>query len=367
MREDPGTARAMPPFDTKAPALSSFEFWPAWLFYLPMWFWIGWLALRHGGLRLPLLANPRLPAGGLVGESKREIFNQLRGQERATLAPYVVLFRAGAAATQLVEAEIRMARAGFTYPIVAKPDMGCRGAGVRPVHDERELIAYLADFPKGECLILQRLASGEGEAGIFYVRDPREKRGRIFSLTLKYFPHVVGDGISTIDQLIHRDARAGRIAHLYLPRFARRLDEVPPMGHAIRLVFAGNHCRGAIFRNGNRWITEPLRERFDRIADGIPDFHFGRFDIRFADFEAMRRGEDFTIVEFNGAGAEATHIWDSNMTLTGAWRTLMRQYALLFEIGAANRARGHRPESLWRVFRRWRREKRASLRYPPTA
>ena len=86
-----------------------------------------------------------------------------------------------------------------------------------------------------------------------------------------------------------------------------------------------------------------------------------------ADFEALRRGEDFTIVEFNGAGAEATHIWDSRMTLTGAWRTLMHQYAMLFEIGAANRARGHRPESLWRVFRRWRGEKRASLRYPPTA
>ena len=367
MRDVPGTRQALPPFDQSAPALSWFEFWPAWLFYLPMWLWIGWLAFRHRGVRLPLLANPRFPAGGLVGESKREIFAQLRGEECATLAPYAVLFRSGSAATQLVDAEIRMKRAGFTYPAVAKPDMGCRGAGVRPVRDARELLAYLAAFPKRQCLIIQEMVQAEGEAGIFYIRKPGAKQGEIFSLTLKYFPHILGDGIRTIEQLIRSDARAARIAHLYLPRFAGRLDDVPASGEAVRLVFAGNHCRGAIFRDGRRWITEAMRARFDRIADCIPDFHFGRFDIRFADFEALRRGEDFTIVEFNGAGAEATHIWDSRMTLTGAWRTLMHQYAMLFEIGAANRARGHRPESLWRVFRRWRGEKRASLRYPPTA
>jgi len=357
----------MPTFDASAPALSFFEFWPAWLFYLPMWLWIGLLAIHYRGLRLPLLANPRFPAGGLVGESKRDIFAQLRGEERAALAPYVVLFRAGPAATQLAEAEIRMARAGFSYPVVAKPDMGCRGAGVRPVRDARELLAYLAAFPKGQCLIVQKMVQAEGEAGIFYVRRPGEKWGEIFSLTLKYFPHVIGDGIRTIEQLIRGDVRAGKVADLYLPRFAGRLDEVPVPGEAIRLVFAGNHCRGAIFRDGGRWITEEMRARFDRIADCIPDFHFGRFDVRFADFEALRRGEDLIIVEFNGAGAEATHIWDSRMTLRGAWATLMRQYALLFEIGAANRARGHKPENLWRVFRRWQGEKRASLRYPPTA
>jgi hypothetical protein len=358
---------AMPPLDDAAPALSFFEFWPPWLFYLPMWLWIGVLAIRHRGLRLPLLANPRLPAGGLVGESKREIFAQLRGEERDTLAPYVALYRQGTAAIQLVEAEIGMARAGFGYPIVAKPDIGCRGAGVQPVRNATELLAYLTQFPKREVLILQEMVQAQGEAGVFYVREPGERRGQIFSLTLKYFPLIIGDGTSTIEDLIRRDPRAGKIARIYLTRFAERLCEVPAMGEAIRLVFAGNHCRGAIFRDGSAWITDLLRDRFDRIADCIPDFHFGRFDIRFTDFEAVRRGEGFTIVEFNGAGAEATHIWDSGMSLFGAWHTLARQYALLFEIGAANRTRGHRPERLWSIFRRWRREKQASLRYPPTA
>lgn len=356
----------MPPLDD-APPLSRFEFWPASVFYLPMWPWIAWLAMRHGGLRLPLLANPGIPAGGLVGEAKSAVFAALTGPERAALAPYATLDRAGAAVSQVAEAEAVMAHAGLSYPIVAKPDLGCRGAGVRPVRDEDELLAYLESFPSGERLILQQLVDAEGEAGVFYVRGPGERHGRIVSLTLKYFPHVTGDGISTVEQLIHRDPRAGRVPHLYLPRFADRLDLVLEPGARLRLVFAGNHCRGAIFRDGSAYVTEALTRRFDAIADCIDGFHFGRFDIRFADFAALRRGGDFTIVEFNGAGAESTHIWDSRMTLRRAWATLMRQYALLFEIGAANRRRGHKPESLRCLYRRWRRERKAVARYPATA
>lgn len=260
-----------------------------------------------------------------------------------------------------------MAASGISYPVVAKPDMGCRGAGVRPIANAQELLAYLAGFPERETLVLQRLVDGEGEAGIFYVRRPGARRGRIFSLTLKYFPYVTGDGISTLAELIDSDPRAGRLIHLYLPRLAGRLGEIPLPGERIRLVFAGSHSRGAIFRNGNRFVTRALAERFDRIADAIPGFHFGRFDVRFADFSELQRGRGFSIVELNGAGAEATHIWDSSTSLLQAWRTLARQYALLFEIGAANRKRGHRSEGLLKIFLRWLGERRAVARYPLSA
>jgi hypothetical protein len=356
----------MPPLDP-APPLSRFEFWPGWIFYLPMWLWILWLALRHGALRLPLFANPGIPASGLVGESKSQVFAALRGEERGTLACYTTLHRTGSAAVQVAEGEAAMALAGFGYPAVAKPDLGCRGAGVRPVRSEADLLAYLEAFPRGEALILQQLIDAEGEAGVFYVRRPGARHGRIVSLTLKYFPHVTGDGRTTLERLIRRDPRAGRVAHLYLPRLARRLGEVPRFGERVRLVFAGNHCRGAIFRDGSAYATEALTRRFDAIADSIPGFHFGRFDVRFADFAAFRRGKGFTILEFNGAGAEATHIWDSRTTLRAAWTSLARQYALLFEIGAANRRLGHRAESLFALIARWRREKRATRRYPLTA
>lgn len=358
---------AMPPLD-HAPPLSRFEFWPASLFYAPVWLWILWLTIRHRGLRHPLVANPGFPASGLVGESKAQVLRSFGPQAREWVAEFVLFERTELRARELVgQALDKLERAGMSLPVVAKPDLGCRGAGVRPVRTAAELQDYLERFPIGQRLLLQRLVDVEGEAGVFYVRPPGSARGEIFSLTLKHFPRLAGDGRSTLRELIEADPRAGPLSHLYFPRHEGRLDAVVPVGTSVRLAFAGSHSRGAIFRDGARHVTEAMRARFDTIAAQIPGFHFGRFDVRFASFEAFTRGEDFTILECNGAGAEATHIWDSRTRLRDAYRTLFRQFDLLWRIGAANRRGGERPES-WTVFlHRWQVERRLVGEYPPTA
>ncbi len=361
------TASAMPPLDP-APPLSRFEFWPAHRFYAPIWLWIGWLALRYGGLRLPLLANPGLPAGGLVGESKSFVLGNMGAEARRWTAPHCTVVRSGNRANGDVQMALsNMAAAGLQLPIVAKPDLGCRGAGVRPVRNQAELHEYLSAFPAGQTVVLQKLVDVEGEAGVFYVRHPGQKTGRIFSLTLKHFPYVTGDGLSTLRMLIHADPRAGKLAHLYLPRHRNRLDTVVLRGETVRLAFAGSHSRGAIFRDGGKYITPELTARFDAIASDIPEFWFGRFDVRFADFEAFCGGRDFRIVEVNGAGSEATHIWDSRTRLRDAYRTLFQQFEHLWIIGAANRKRGFKPESWTSFFKRWQAERNLVAQYPPTA
>ena len=221
------------------------------------------------------------------------------------------------AVAEALAAEAAMAAAGLGFPVVAKPDLGCRGAGVRLVRDLGQLVSYLEGFPAGARLILQRYVAFEAEAGVFYVRMPGEAKGRIVSLTLKYFPYVHGDGRSTLRELILADPRAGRVPHLYLPRHAARLDHVPEAGEPVRLAFAGSHSRGSIFRDGTHLVTPAMTARFDAIARSMPEFWFGRFDIRFADIARLQAGEDFTIVEVNGAGAEMTHVWDRSTSL---WR-----------------------------------------------
>ncbi len=359
--------RGMPPL-APAPALSFFEFWPGWLFYLPVWLWVGWLSLRHRGIRLPLVANPLFPAGGLFGEVKSDILDQLQGDAGAWVARYVKVDRGTGPGVEVARFAIARARAeGLDFPLVAKPELGCRGAGVRPVRDPGELAAYIEGFPHGEAFLLQMLVDAEGEAGVFYVREPGAPQGEIVSLTLKYFPHVIGDGRRTLEQLIRDDPRAGRLSHLYLGRHVARLGEVLADGEPFRLAFAGSHSRGAIFRDGTNLVTEPMRARFDAIARQVPEFWFGRFDVRFEEFAELQAGRGFTIVECNGAGSESTHIWDSRTTLRAAYGALFRQYSLLWRIGAANRARGFRPEG-WRVFlARRRRELDATPAYPATA
>ena len=166
--------------------------------------------------------------------------------------------------------------------------------------------------------------------------------------------------------LILADPRAGRVPHLYLPRHADRLDHVPEAGEPVRLAFAGSHSRGSIFRNGSHLITPAMTARFDAIARSMPEFWFGRFDIRFADIARLQDGEDFTIVEVNGAGAEMTHVWDRSISLRQARWDIMEQYRLLFAIGRANRDRGHRGQGLRDFWQAYRREKALTPLYPPT-
>ncbi|MGC8469199.1 MAG: D-alanine--D-alanine ligase [Acetobacteraceae bacterium] len=345
--------------------VSLFEFWPSGLFYLPVALqWIG-LGLRHRGLGTLTAANPRITAGGLCGESKSEVLDQVGPTARGWIAPYLT-FPLGPAADagEAVRAEARLAAAGLSYPVIAKPDLGCNGAGVRVLRDGAALARYLAEFPRGQTVVLQRFVPDPGEAGLFYVRRPDETRGRITSITLKFSPEVVGDGRSSLRTLVLADPRARLVPHFYLPRLGEAQHRVPAAGERVALSFVGNHCRGSIFRNGADLITPALTETLDAIARAIPEFHFGRFDVRYRSAAELRRGQGFTIIEINGAGSEATHIWDAETSLVDAYAAQFAHYRLAFEIGAANRARGFRPTPIWRVFRLWREHKRLMARYP---
>jgi hypothetical protein len=354
-------ASATAPLRTSEQPLSFFEFWPDWLFYFPVALhWIA-LGLRYGDFSLPTAANPTITAGGLCGESKLETLDQVNGPVRALVTRYTsVVAQPGG----MARAEQALTAASIDYPLVAKPAVGCNGTGVQLLRGRDDLARYLAEFPRDERIVLQEFVADEGEAGIFYVRHPDEASGRITSITLKHVPLVIGDGRSTLRQLIAADRRAGRVPHLYLSRLAGRLHDVPRPGERVPLVFVGNHCKGSIFENGTHLATPALTDAFERIARALPAFHFGRIDVRFASLSALLRGEGFRIIEINGVGSEATHIWDRDTTLREAWRAQFFHYGAAFRIAAANRARGHRSCGFQAMYRLWRRQKRLMAAYP---
>jgi len=262
------------------------------------------------------------------------------------------------------EAISAIAQAGFAYPLVGKPDIGCRGAGVKLLRDREALQSYLGQFPPGTAVMLQKLADFEAEAGVFYVRDPETEKGEITSLTLKYTPYVVGDGNRTLAELVATDPRAGGLARLYRERNAGHWHEVIPKGRPHRLVFSASHCRGAVFRDGGHLITPQLTAALDRIFDDIPGFYYGRLDVKFRDVESLRAGRGLQIVEINGASSESIHIWDRRTGLLDAVKTLLRQYQTLFTLGLANRKRGSEPPGLWPLYKAWRHELQLVKQYP---
>ncbi|WP_227307434.1 D-alanine--D-alanine ligase [Acidisoma cellulosilyticum] len=344
---------------------SFFEFWPGWIAYTPIVLqWIA-LGIRYGNPILATAANPTIDAGGLCGESKQSILDQIAGPSRDWVASYTVCTSgAYAESDDLGIAEGAMRAAGLAYPVVVKPDIGCNGTGVCLVDNRADLARYLSAFPRLTRYMLQALIPHEGEAGVFYIRRPGEKTGTITSLTLKSSPVVVGDGQSNLRDLIMADPRCAQVPHLYLPRLASRLHEVPEAGERVKLVFVGNHCKGSTFKNGAKLISRELTERIDAIARSIPNFHFGRFDIRYDQAANLTAGEGFSIIEINGVGSEATHIWDPQTTLREAYAAQFFHYRSAFEIAAANRAAGHKPTGFFTLLRMWRTQKRLLASYP---
>ena len=101
------------------------------------------------------------------------------------------------------------------------------------------------------------------------------------------------------------------------------------------------------------------------MAD-LPEFYYGRMDIKFADIEHLQRGEKLEIVEINSASSESLHIWDRKTPFLEAINSLLFQYKTLFQLGAANRKRGYRPPKLKRLFDNWKHEKSLTKHYPET-
>ena len=164
--------------------------------------------------------------------------------------------------------------------------------------------------------------------------------------------------------MIHQDDRAALIASTYLARFGERAQHVIPAGERVRLVEAGNHCQGCIFSDGSYLKSEPLRQTFDGIARKLPEFFIGRFDVRYENQDALRQGHGFQIIELNGAASEATDIYDEHNSLSSAYKTLYRQWELVYSIGAENRKRGFKPASLSNFLRDWQDFRTQASFYP---
>lgn len=308
-----------------------FEFWPAWFAYAPVVPYYVYLSLRHGSLIHPFFANPSLPNSGLIGEEKWDIQKYLNPDDSATLKT----IRVPAGSTAL-EVKALAQDAAISFPFVLKPNVGQRGFAVRFIKDETALEEYvqLAQFE----YLIQEKSRFEREAGVFYIRHPHSSQGILYSITDKEFPFVMGNGKSALGELILNDSRARIISGQYFDRFERRLDEIISQGEKVILSECGNHSQGAIFIDGQYMRTEALRLRIEELANHIPRFHFGRFDIRYNSVSDLMKGLNFEIVEVNGAGADVTHIYDERTKVSEAYRVMLAQWRMLFQIGKESRA-----------------------------
>lgn len=316
------------------------EYWPPWLFYLPVVAYVARLMIRYRSPMIFTAANPAILAGGVVGESKIDILDSLAGAGDRVAASHLIDGHL-AADQKRADATQFMTRAGLRLPVVLKPNQGQRGSGVVVARTPTQLEAYLTASRVDT--VIQAYAPGL-EFGVFYYRFPHETMGRVLSITEKTLPTVVGDGQRTLEALILADPSTLGMARFHLAQHAHRLSVVPPAGRVESLGECGSHCRGATFTDGRLLLTTALERSVDAIARSFDGFFFGRFDVRSPSREAFMRGE-LVVIELNGVTSEATHIYDARVGLREAYSTLFEQWRLAFAIGAENVAVGARPAS----------------------
>jgi membrane protein DedA with SNARE-associated domain len=316
--------------------MTQWEFWPPWIFSLPMFpIWLR-LALKHRSLTVFTAANPMLDDGGFINESKAEILGLMD-----STAPEFLPFSLFKAEESLEEKQKRleefMSKEDLDFPLVLKPDRGQRGAGVKICQGMSDTASHF-DLCAVD-LIAQAYAPGK-EYGVFYSRHPDDQEGRIISVTVKEMLTVTGNGHSDLSDLILDDPRAVCMHATHFDRWASQLYDVPESGEVFQLTELGTHCKGALFRNGQNLITSEMTHRIEEISQGIQGFNFGRYDIRCQSEEDFKHGKNWKIVELNGVTSEATHIYEPGFPLFAAYRVLSRQWAQAFAIGAAHASAG---------------------------
>jgi len=330
---------------------SNWEFWPFYVTNVVTFVYVLYTGLvKYRRATLFTLTNPAIkPDSGFIGERKSAIFKGLRQE-------YVGRWRlVGAANTMQDRLDLLhsfMADHSLDYPIVLKPDAGQRGQGVKICPDLETARQWLEQAER-DYLIMEYLP-GE-EFGVFYYRLPDQPRGRIFSINRKKLLDVVGDGKSTLEELILRDERAVCMAPMFFENLEADLLDIIPEGQTRQLGQVGTHSRGSLFLDGADLISPELLERVERIVENYSGFYFGRFDLKAPSEEDLREGKNLKVIELNGLTSEATHIYDPKNSIFYAWKTLIDQWSIAFDIAEANLKKGLQPMPLAEFISHWRR------------
>ena len=308
----------------------SWEYWPFGILQAPIFpYWL-WLSLKARSLVFFSASNPGILMGGMFGESKFEVLENVP----VSLKPKTILIKLPARAEEIMD---RMKESGLTLPLIFKPDLGERGWMVRKIKNEQDILSYLSEIRLD--FLAQELVDLPLEFGVFYVRYPTHTSGRVTSIVGKEMLTVTGDGKHTLQELILKKDRAKLQWETLRKVYYDMLAVVLPVHEKIELVSIGNHCLGTRFLNENHLITEKLSASFDSISKQIDGFNFGRFDLRVASLQDLENGK-VSIMELNGCGAEPAHIYQPGFPIGEALGVLFRHWSDIYRISAEHHQRG---------------------------
>ncbi|PHQ55725.1 MAG: D-alanine--D-alanine ligase [Lutibacter sp.] len=308
---------------------TNWEYWPTYMFYIPVVPYALYLALKSRSFGFFSAVNPSIEGSGNGLESKFETVQLIPEKYR----PKTIYIEIGEKIANTIP---KIAINNIKFPLIIKPDIGFRGLLVKKINSVNELSNYINKY-NSIPLLLQEFIEFENECGVFYHRIPGEKTGTITSITLKKYLTVVGNGRSSLLELIKNDSRAKIYVTLISELNKDKLHTIPQKDEEILLNYIGNHSKGTQFINGNHLINKKLTNFLDRLNYNIPDWYYGRVDIKYNNFDELVKGENLKIIEINGIISEPTHIYDpSKGNYFQALKSIKDHWKIIYKIGIKN-------------------------------
>ncbi|MBP7280316.1 MAG: hypothetical protein KBA66_01980 [Leptospiraceae bacterium] len=312
------------------------EFWPATIFYIPIVLYYILFLIKYRISPTAISAvNPCFTFGGMAFDSKFDMISKFFHFPDYVTKTVLIPDNKN---RNLDSIRILLQENNIHYPFICKPDKGHRGNGFKIIRNQVDLLSYTQVCTRA--FLIQEYIDYPLEYGIFWIKIPTEKKGRITSITRKILPNLLGNGKSNLAELILSDSRAKYMANTYFEKNKRNLEKIIPLGEKYRICNTGNHCQGAIFEDGLEDIQDKTLQVLEEICDSVKGYDFGRMDVKFKDKDALVNGKYFKILEVNGSEAESTHIYDRKYTFFYAYKTLYQQWNTLFKIAKLNRKNG---------------------------
>ncbi len=311
--------------------LFSWEYWPMPVIYFPIVLYWLYLSIKARSLFFFAATNPGINLGGLSDDSKIDLFDKIPKH----LIPTTLFFKANTTSSTIMAA---IEKAGLSFPVIAKPDKGERGFLVEKINNLAELERYLKQFSMD--FLIQEFIDYTEEVTILHYRFPGKEKGHISSFTYKEMLHVVGDGNSTITELMRATPRSLLQLNRLQQLIPEKLLSIPQKDEIVWLEPIGNHNRGTIFWDRHDLIDEQLIDTFDKINKQIDGLYFGRYDLKCKNIADLKQGKGIKILEINGVKAEPAHIYDPNFSIINAYKVLFKQWRTIYEISEINRKMG---------------------------
>jgi len=324
------------PFRGVRGAWFRFTHWETWdwrikyFIIAPAWFWY---CLRARSFWFFTAANPSITFGGFDGESKKEMYDQLPPgtYPKSIYATHNMAFK---------EVEKILISHEFTFPFAVKPEVGKMGFMFRRINTLAELEKY---HQRIDCsYIIQELVTHPVEVSVFYYRLPYSPKGTITGFIKKEFLEVKGDGKSNLWKLILNYPRVQFRLEEMKAKHREKLHLILSEGEVFHLSHALNLSRGGKLVSLEQEKDERLLKIFDDLSHYTGNFYYGRYDIKCRSIDDLKRGENFSILEYNGSGAEPHHVYGNGYTLWQACWILVSHWEMLYRISRMNYEKGIR-------------------------